>query len=77
MIGIAKDSIGLIQLVILSPELNQTTISESRYHRDNVISMDRNKVRDSNIGINLTILKPNMVVIASFGIAPFAASCKR
>ena len=73
-IGMLNMSMGRIQLLILNPELNQMTISESLYQRDKVRSMARNKLRDNSIGKNLIKLKPSIVVIESLGKTPFAAS---
>lgn len=72
--GIAKFNTGLIQLEMLNPELNHTTISESRCQRDIVISTAKNKASDKIIGKYWTKLSPSMVTIASFGIAPRAAT---
>ena len=73
MTGMAKFKIGRIQLLTLKPELNQTAISESRCQRVSVMSTLKKMVSDKIMGRNLTRLKPNKVLIASFGIQPFAA----
>src|SRR5450830_1666498 len=73
IIGMANANTGRIKLLILKPELNQITISESLYQRDSVMSTDKNKLKDSSIGRNLIKLNPNIVVMASFGNTQFAA----
>lgn len=73
----AKLKIGLIQLVTLSPELNQTAISESLCQRVSVIKTAKNIVKDNIIGKNLTKLKPNKVLIESAGKTPRPANCTK
>src|SRR5690606_11325824 len=74
MTGNAKEMTGRIQLERLLPELNQTTISLSRYHRDKVSSTAKNKLRDSSIGKKRIRLKPNKVLMASLARLPPAAT---
>ena len=74
--GNVKEAMGLIIFVRLIPELSQIIISWSLYHRESVRRTAKKTDRDNRRGEYLIILRPIIVMIESFGIAPLAANLR-